>query len=86
MLFLWDCRFLDLTEGGFQAGFGWTNGVLLWVAETYGQVLAAPRCPNLLDEPVVGSTAGGGSTSAASPVIPSLLGLAVCASVALFFS
>ncbi|KAI5995126.1 trehalase-domain-containing protein [Pisolithus albus] len=25
-----------------QAGFGWTNGVLLWVAANYGQLLVAP--------------------------------------------
>ncbi|EIW74545.1 glycoside hydrolase family 37 protein [Coniophora puteana RWD-64-598 SS2] len=31
-----------------QAGFGWTNGVLLWVAATYGDVLVAPQCPPLL--------------------------------------
>ncbi|EJC98505.1 trehalase [Fomitiporia mediterranea MF3/22] len=31
-----------------QAGFGWTNGVVLWVASRYGKVLAAPTCPPLL--------------------------------------
>jgi alpha,alpha-trehalase len=31
-----------------QAGFGWTNGVLLWVAANYGQVLVAPQCPPLV--------------------------------------
>ena len=31
-----------------QAGFGWTNGALLWVASNYGGVLVAPQCPDLL--------------------------------------
>lgn len=31
-----------------QAGFGWTNGVLLWVASTYGERLVAPQCPALV--------------------------------------
>lgn len=31
-----------------QAGFGWTNGVLLWVASTYGEQLVAPQCPPLV--------------------------------------
>jgi len=31
-----------------QAGFGWTNGVLLWTAATYGDILVAPQCPDLL--------------------------------------
>ncbi|OJA18271.1 hypothetical protein AZE42_04995 [Rhizopogon vesiculosus] len=31
-----------------QAGFGWTNGVLLWVASTYGEQLVAPQCPELV--------------------------------------
>src|SRR5690349_296972 len=31
-----------------QAGFGWTNGLLLWVAENYGSQLNAPQCPDLL--------------------------------------
>ncbi|OBZ71163.1 Trehalase [Grifola frondosa] len=28
-----------------QAGFGWTNGVVLWVASLYGDILVAPQCP-----------------------------------------
>ncbi|EIW74891.1 glycoside hydrolase family 37 protein [Coniophora puteana RWD-64-598 SS2] len=38
-----------------QAGFGWTNSVLLCVAATYGDVLAAPECPliSTLDSPLV---------------------------------
>ncbi|KAI0060461.1 glycoside hydrolase family 37 protein [Artomyces pyxidatus] len=29
-----------------QAGFGWTNGVVLWVASNFGPQLVAPTCPN----------------------------------------
>lgn len=28
-----------------QAGFGWTNGVALWVAANFGEVLETPKCP-----------------------------------------
>lgn len=28
-----------------QIGFGWTNGVVLWVADEYGQYLPSPTCP-----------------------------------------
>ena len=31
-----------------QAGFGWTNGVVLTLASEYGNVLVAPQCPDLL--------------------------------------
>jgi len=31
-----------------QAGFGWTNGVVLWVASTFGSRLVAPVCPDPL--------------------------------------
>ncbi|KAI0629777.1 glycoside hydrolase [Trametes polyzona] len=44
-----------------QAGFGWTNGVLLWIASTYGNVLVAPQCPNLLEQ--VQTTNSTGATS-----------------------
>ncbi|KAG2368678.1 Six-hairpin glycosidase-like protein [Suillus spraguei] len=43
-----------------QAGFGWTNGVLLWVASTYGEQLVAPQCP-----PVGTAAITTGSTGAA---------------------
>ena len=53
-----------------QAGFGWTNGVVLWVASTYGDVLVAPQCPDLLAEGTSTSTStsgtSGGSNAAAS--------------------
>lgn len=31
-----------------QAGFGWTNGVLLWIASNYGSILQPPNCPPLV--------------------------------------
>ncbi|ESK84799.1 glycoside hydrolase family 37 protein [Moniliophthora roreri MCA 2997] len=47
-----------------QAGFGWTNGVLLWAASVYGDVLVAPQCPSLLESGGVqngnGSESSGG--------------------------
>ena len=49
-----------------QAGFGWTNGVVLWVASTYGNVLVAPQCPDLLAE--------GTSTSTSMSNISCILG------------
>jgi len=43
---------VDSSGGGgeytVQAGFGWTNGVVLWVASTYGKQLVAPQCPTLV--------------------------------------
>ncbi|KAF8636039.1 hypothetical protein AX15_000196 [Amanita polypyramis BW_CC] len=38
-----------------QAGFGWTNGVVLWTASRYGGILVTPQCPNILDAPLSGS-------------------------------
>ncbi|KAJ6624408.1 trehalase [Mycena sp. CBHHK59/15] len=49
-----------------QAGFGWTNGVVLWVASNYGGVLVAPQCPSLL----AGAAAASG-TAAPSGTVPS---------------
>ena len=30
-----------------KVGFGWTNGVALWTAATYGDVIERPQCPKL---------------------------------------
>jgi alpha,alpha-trehalase len=44
----------DVDSGGrggeytVQTGFGWTNGVALWVAGTFGDQLVAPVCPDPL--------------------------------------
>jgi alpha,alpha-trehalase len=46
-----------------QAGFGWTNGVLLWVASEFKDVLVRPTCPNVTEE---FSTAEGDTRSGSS--------------------
>lgn len=48
-----------------QAGFGWTNGVVLWVANAYGNVLDAPKCPNITADAVSNENNSGGSTNGA---------------------
>jgi alpha,alpha-trehalase len=58
-----------------QAGFGWTNGVLLWVASQYGSVINTPVCPV-----EVATGAGGSGKGAAASFKPSA---ALAASVAL---
>ncbi|KAJ3917985.1 glycoside hydrolase family 37 protein [Lentinula edodes] len=47
-----------------QAGFGWTNGVALWIASNYGDVLVAPQCPDVL---VSAQIVGSSTTSTSSP-------------------
>ncbi|KAL5519820.1 hypothetical protein ACEPAG_1480 [Sanghuangporus baumii] len=65
-----------------QAGFGWTNGVVLWAASKYGSVLAAPTCPSLLGEAnATGSSSSNASTSAALRAIPLAKPLTVIISV-----
>ena len=47
-----------------QAGFGWTNGAVLWVASNYGDVLVAPSCPDLLAQaPTTSTTKTNAATS-----------------------
>ncbi|KAF9464208.1 trehalase [Collybia nuda] len=59
---------LDIDSAGrggeytVQAGFGWTNGVVLWVSSVYGGVLVEPVCPNLLDQPLGGSGGDNGGS------------------------
>lgn len=46
--FLRPCPIKVLTSDHlFKAGFGWTNGVLLWVASTYGSQARFPLSKNL---------------------------------------
>ncbi|KAH9040254.1 glycoside hydrolase family 37 protein [Lactarius hengduanensis] len=59
----------DIDSGGrggeytVQAGFGWTNGVALWVANTFGSQLVAPTCPDpLVEASVTGSSSSSGSS------------------------
>ncbi|THH27598.1 hypothetical protein EUX98_g6595 [Antrodiella citrinella] len=49
-----------------QAGFGWTNGVVLWVAGLYGDVLVAPSCPNVTEAALATDGGSNSSTSSAS--------------------
>jgi len=43
---------IDAAGGGgeytVQAGFGWTNGALLWIASQFGAHLNPPTCPTLI--------------------------------------
>ena len=48
-----------------QAGFGWTNGVVLWAASNYGNILVAPTCPPLLAANANSGGSGEGQTSSA---------------------
>ena len=48
-----------------QAGFGWTNGVALWVAQTYGNTLATPQCPDIINETSTGGSQNGANVNAA---------------------
>ncbi|KAG6337380.1 hypothetical protein ID866_1703 [Astraeus odoratus] len=63
---------LDVDSSGYggeytvQAGFGWTNGVLLWVAANYGHLLVAPQCPTLVTS--ANSTSSGSSSGALAGV------------------
>ncbi len=45
-----------------QAGFGWTNGVVLWVASTFGEQLVAPVCPDPLFAASGTGSAGSGDS------------------------
>ncbi|KAL7749720.1 hypothetical protein RI367_004948 [Sorochytrium milnesiophthora] len=44
-----------------EHGDAWTNGIALWVLDTYGPNLTAPRCPNAVTET---QSAGNGNASA----------------------
>ena len=79
---------LDIDSAGsggeytVQAGFGWTNGVVLWVANAYGGVLDAPKCPNITADAVSSqgnpdSSKSSAAISAASATIPVVLAVVV---------
>ncbi|KAI9637637.1 Six-hairpin glycosidase-like protein [Dioszegia hungarica] len=57
---------IDAAGGGgeytVQVGFGWTNGVVLWIAENFGQYLPQPSCP-LVVLSTTNSTTSSNSTS-----------------------
>lgn len=70
-----------------QAGFGWTNGVALWIASNYGSVLDAPACPNITADAVSGGEdASGGNSSAASKVGVSPVFVTAATVLAIFVS
>ncbi|KAI9066018.1 glycoside hydrolase family 37 protein [Trametes sanguinea] len=64
-----------------QAGFGWTNGVLLWVASNYGNVLVPPKCPDLLEQTQTTSTSktNAAPMGATVPISAMLLSVVVMA-------
>ncbi|TFK27682.1 trehalase [Coprinopsis marcescibilis] len=69
---------LDIDSAGrggeYVAGFGWTNGVALWVASNYGGALVVPQCPNLLEVPTgPRNTDGAGSGSSTIHQMPYIL-------------
>ncbi|KAF7291314.1 Trehalase [Mycena indigotica] len=83
---------MEITSAGrggeytVQAGFGWTNGVLLWVASNYAKVLDAPRCPPLQNAARSGGNGGnggnGGRGNGAVGVKPAVGVVALVAAVA----
>jgi len=75
---------LDIDSSGsggeytVQAGFGWTNGALLWVSSMYGDVLNDPKCPSLLDAPkITGTSSGKNAAVTASSVTSTSIFLVV---------
>ena len=66
-----------------QAGFGWTNGVVLWVASTYGDVLVAPDCPDLLAQAATTTTSTTGKNAASSVKAAPALAMALIAFTAM---
>ncbi|KAH9952387.1 Six-hairpin glycosidase-like protein [Lactifluus volemus] len=83
---------LDIDSGGsggeytVQAGFGWTNGVVLWVASTFGGQLVAPECPDPLVEASILNSVGSqknGAFPGRCPGSPVLSGLALLLATAL---
>lgn len=56
-----------------QAGFGWTNGVLLWVASTYGEKLVAPQCPPLVATTTTSTSAAVGLQASSGTVITAVV-------------
>lgn len=61
------------------AGFGWTNGVALWVGSNFKNVLVQPNCPAITPDLVPGGGDGSAGTvkaSAATALGASLLAIA----------
>ncbi|KAK7689932.1 hypothetical protein QCA50_006571 [Cerrena zonata] len=67
-----------------QAGFGWTNGVALWIASIYGEQLVAPICPNLTAQAAtVAGDVNSGVLASGLPSFMLLLGALIVSSVGL---
>ena len=71
-----------------QAGFGWTNGVVLIVASEYGNILVAPQCPDVLATVGISNSSSGSSTTktggaVAAHVVPSVAASMVAVVVAM---
>jgi len=65
-----------------QAGFGWTNGVVLWVASNFGNQLVVPVCPDpLADVTNTGTTTSSNKNGALQLAVAPrpLFGLALLA-------
>ncbi|GJE92605.1 glycoside hydrolase family 37 protein [Phanerochaete sordida] len=58
-----------------QAGFGWTNGVVLILASEYGSVLTAPQCPDLLAQAAstTATTTGSNGAIRGAPSVAALV-------------
>ncbi|KAJ2257961.1 hypothetical protein GGI13_000750 [Coemansia sp. RSA 455] len=57
-------------EYNVQAGFGWTNGVLIWTLDTFGKSLVAPSCPGTplgADKVATSSATPASATTLATP-------------------
>jgi len=67
-----------------QAGFGWTNGVVLWVAANYGGQLVAPECPALVVDASTTASANGAVGMKVSPGTV-LFGVVAVVTLALFW-
>lgn len=63
-----------------QAGFGWTNGILLWVASEFKDVLVRPTCPNITEQ--LSSTTTGNSQGGSSGAVGQVTGRAVLSALA----
>ncbi|KAJ2109149.1 hypothetical protein GGI16_000846, partial [Coemansia sp. S142-1] len=57
-------------EYNVQAGFGWTNGVLIWTLDTFGKSLVAPSCPGTPLGADSAATSSATPASATTLVIP----------------
>ena len=67
-----------------QAGFGWTNGVVLWIAQTYGHTLGTPQCPDIVNDTATGGGQNGANVNAAFRIGVDLSSVRVLAILSVF--